>query len=218
MRESCKYGSVRGATSNGGPYRNRREFITLLGGAAAAWPLAARAQQAGKHAGASVSWIALRLTAESQRVQRPFVKRLARDSAISKAVTVAIEYRWAEATQRPDCRGAGRQRWRARNRQHIGARSAIAVALRRRSLIVSTGPGGEPDPIAGRNVTGWLSERDSGLTFSGAKRIELLREIAPRSPPFGGCWRMPSIPPPCWRMARACRQRPSTLGLRTRIF
>ena len=32
MRESCKYGSVRGAPSNGRPYRDRREFITLLGG------------------------------------------------------------------------------------------------------------------------------------------------------------------------------------------
>ena len=44
MRESCKYGSVRGAGSNPRPYRNRREFIAGLG-SMAAWPLVVHAQQ-----------------------------------------------------------------------------------------------------------------------------------------------------------------------------
>src|SRR6516165_6160442 len=44
MRENCTYGSARGARGNSRPYRDRRDFITLLGGATA-WSLAAQAQQ-----------------------------------------------------------------------------------------------------------------------------------------------------------------------------
>jgi putative ABC transport system substrate-binding protein len=72
----------------------RREFITLLGGAAAAaWPLAARAQQPSKlptigFLGSST------LSAWSDWVAA-FVQRL-RQLGWIEGRTIAIEYRWAE--------------------------------------------------------------------------------------------------------------------------
>jgi putative ABC transport system substrate-binding protein len=76
-----------------GTSMRRREFITLLGGTATAWPLAARAQQPGKlptigvlgaaTASAWSHWIAA------------FVQRLS-ELGWSEGRTVAIEYRWAE--------------------------------------------------------------------------------------------------------------------------
>jgi len=70
----------------------RREFITLVSGAAAFWPVAARAQQAGKlptigFLGADASafgpWTA------------PFVARL-RELGWIEGKTIAIEYRWSQ--------------------------------------------------------------------------------------------------------------------------
>jgi putative ABC transport system substrate-binding protein len=70
----------------------RRKFITLLGGAAA-WPLAAHAQQSGKlptigYLGQST------LAVESQRVAA-FVQRL-RELGWTEGRNVVIEYRWGE--------------------------------------------------------------------------------------------------------------------------
>jgi putative ABC transport system substrate-binding protein len=71
----------------------RCEFITLLGGATAAWPLASRAQQAGRRptigflgTGSSVAWI---------QWTAAFVRRLGELGWIDGR-NVTIEYRWAE--------------------------------------------------------------------------------------------------------------------------
>ena len=72
---------------------NRRKFITLLSGAAAAWPLRARAQQPTKlriigYLGSSTA------LAQSQWVAA-FLQRL-RQLGWVEGRTIAMEYRWAE--------------------------------------------------------------------------------------------------------------------------
>jgi ABC-type uncharacterized transport system substrate-binding protein len=71
----------------------RREFITLLGGAAVVWPLAARAQQARKLP--TIGLLGATTPTAQSRWIAAFVQRL-RELGWIEGRTIAIEYRYAE--------------------------------------------------------------------------------------------------------------------------
>ena len=72
----------------------RRDFSTLLGGAAA-WPLAARAQQTGKVP--TIGFLGAATSLAWGSWTAAFVKRL-HELGWIEGRTVTIEYRWAEAS------------------------------------------------------------------------------------------------------------------------
>ena len=71
---------------------NRRQFITLLGGAAA-WPLAARAQQSGRMRRLGVLWVVAETDPDAKRFVEALETRL--DAAgWHKGRNLEITYRW----------------------------------------------------------------------------------------------------------------------------
>jgi putative tryptophan/tyrosine transport system substrate-binding protein len=159
----------------------RREFITLLGGSAVAWPVVARAQQAGKlptigFLGASTA------SAESQRVAA-FVQRL-RELGWIEGRTVAIEVRWGEGRNERYADIAA-EFVRLKVDVIVTQGTATVIAARQATSVIPIVFAGAADPVGndlvaslarpGGNVTG-LSNQGTDLA---AKRLELLREIVP---------------------------------------
>jgi putative tryptophan/tyrosine transport system substrate-binding protein len=156
----------------------RREFITLLGGAAA-WPLVARAQQPGRLP--TIGFLGSDATAWSQRTAA-FVQRL-RDLGWIDGRTVAIEYRWSEGRpERVADIAAALVRLKV---DVIFAFSDAVPALKQATSAIPIVFALGRDPIGGglvsslarpgSNVTGLSSQ----AADTAAKRIELLRDVVP---------------------------------------
>jgi putative tryptophan/tyrosine transport system substrate-binding protein len=158
----------------------RRDFITLLGGAAA-WPLAARAQQPAKlptigFLGANSAWQQSQWTAA-------FLQRL-RELLWIEGRTVAIEVRWAEGSNERAAEIAS-ELVRLKVDVIVTSGTPIVLAAKQATAIVPIVFATAADPVGtglvaslsrpGGNVTG-LSLQSTDLV---GKRLELLREVVP---------------------------------------
>jgi putative ABC transport system substrate-binding protein len=158
----------------------RREFITLLGGTAATWPLAARAQQSAKLP--TIGFLGGTTASTMRQWTDAFVQRL-RELGWVDGRTVAIEFRWAEGRSERYTEIAAEF---VHLKVHIIVTvGAAVVAAKQATSVIPIVFAVANDPVGiglvaslarpGGNVTG-LSNQTADLA---GKRLELLREVVP---------------------------------------
>jgi ABC-type uncharacterized transport system substrate-binding protein len=159
----------------------RRKFLAALGGAAAAWPLAARAQQAGKLP--TIGFLGTTTRSGASQWTAAFVQRL-RDLGWIESRNVAIEYRWAEGRSE---RFAEIATELVRLKVDVIVTNGVAgVAAKQATSVIPIVLAIAADPVGsglvaslarpGDNVTGLSLQQ----TDMGGKRLGLLREVIPR--------------------------------------
>jgi len=159
----------------------RRAFISLLGGAAAAWPLAARAQQPGKLP--TIGFLGQSTRSAATEWTAAFVQRL-RELGRIEGRTITIEYRWGEGREERFVEIAA-EFVRLKVDIIVTAGTLAVVAAKQATTVIPIVFAGAGDPIEtglvaslarpGGNVTG-LSSQTTDLA---AKRLEILREVVP---------------------------------------
>jgi putative tryptophan/tyrosine transport system substrate-binding protein len=192
----------------------RRDLITLLGGAAA-WPLAARAQQ---QAMPLIGFMSARSPEDSAHLVKAFRRGL-HEGGFAEGQNVVIEFRWA--------------------RGDYGRLPALAADLVARQVMVITAVGGDPSPIAAKRATSTIpiaftmggdpvsaglvesfnrpGGNATGVTFRAAtpmepKRLGLLHDLAPNVALVGALVN-PNFPDTA-RQVQHIEEAAHTLGLR----